>query len=71
MKIYILRTTRAKKTVWIVFNETNILYGKPKDSKQVVIDKWREQFGTIQKVVTYKGLMRPSEAAMTISDIQH
>jgi len=70
---YILRTVNIKnekQNIWIVFDKTQTLYGKAQESKESVLSRWAELFGKPGKLIAYTGLHRPSEAAMTILEIQ-
>lgn len=66
--VYILRARpEYGKPYWVAFDEDGALYGADGESRDSLLARWRASRGTYTKIVRYRGLHRPSEAAMTIS----
>jgi len=75
-KVYVLRVQREGhkeprlRRVWVYFDSERKVVGKPAEPKRSVFDRWCELHGMPTTVVTFGGIARPSEAAMTIADVQ-
>lgn len=73
MKAYALRTYRVltrSTRFWIVVDGTHQVTGKIGESLNAVISRFEQAHGKITRLVRYAGIMRPSEAAITIADIE-
>ncbi|MBX3288416.1 MAG: hypothetical protein KF855_03630 [Acidobacteria bacterium] len=71
-KAYILRTTTldSNKPIWIIFDQKHRLIGRPLFTRRYLISEWIKKFGRPDELTRYTGILRPSEAAATIVEIQ-
>lgn len=71
MKVFIIRIDDGKNRYWVAFDALRTMAGKLHESKQAILARWEKLAGSkVTVVVNYRGVMRPSEAAMTISGEQ-
>ncbi len=72
-QVHVIRTTDIHRgtPMWIVFDaDGHRLNGKPRQSKDNLVNRWIAKHGIPDKIITYDGPMRPSVAAMTIASVQ-
>jgi len=67
MTVYLIRTTAAGVKYWIIFDAEKKI---ARTTKKEAIRAWIDQYGTPAKIVRYSGILRPSEAVMTITEHQ-
>ena len=58
---------QQRERIWIAFAGGQRLHGKPGESKKRLVKRWQDLPARITSLVPYRGLHRPSEAAMTIA----
>jgi len=58
------------KRKWVLFSEERVMRGKPGESRQDLLFRWNYPHGIDRIAVRYQGVMRLSELAMTMSDVQ-
>lgn len=70
--VNVIRTQKLenRKLIWIAFSENQTLYGVSGESKKHLLERWRQSYGAITKLIRYEGIARPSEAAATICEVQ-
>jgi len=51
---------------WWVWDKNNILKGEPGESRNKLLIRWTKKYGRPEEATRYPGIMRPSEAAMTV-----
>lgn len=71
MKVFLLRTwTDAdKRQLWVVFDQVGerVVRGR---SKMGALALWIQKHGRIESYTRFAGIMRPSEAAITIASLR-
>ena len=69
MKVYLLRirNPQTRKNLWVAFNKKNSVRAK---SRKKALENWEKEHGKITFLVRFKGIHQPSEAAMTVAEIQ-
>lgn len=68
LMLYVLRTFDSQgNRVWVLFNGEKALWGEPGETRRDLLHRWNYIGGTDKINVRYSGVMRPSEAVMTIS----
>lgn len=69
--IHLIRCLSSTGTgkIWICCNRRNKLVGTPDMTSRQVTDKFQELFGKHEEVLRYRGVMRSSEAAITVGGI--
>lgn len=69
---YVLRTTDYQgHRVWVAFDAKISVVGKPRDSKAKVVQRFRVKADRpVTQYTRYQGILRLSEAAMTISSVR-
>jgi len=71
MEAMICRVRNESRKQWIVFDKTRTVRGMPEEPMKTVLARWEAQFGQKVTLLTrYRGVLRPSEAAMTIAAFQ-
>ena len=70
MKTYLMRaTTLSGHKIWIVATKGKKLHGHPRESRRAVLKRWVECGGSVEEVTRFSGVMRSSEAAMTLTKV--
>ncbi len=67
-KVYMLhaRDPQKRRQTWVVFDGKNRVARR---SQKKALESWVADFGQIEHLTRFKGVMRPSEAAMHEADI--
>lgn len=70
--IHVIRTTRIEDNhrIWIVCDSQHRLDGRKDQSKRAVVNRFVALYGMPTKQINYDGVLRRSEMAMTIAEIQ-
>lgn len=70
-EVNILRTTSmAGRKIWVAFDRTRRITGRPAESKRALLQRWEDLYGPVSRLSLYTGVHRPSEAAATIVSVQ-
>lgn len=69
MRVYLIHTTNPTSgaDLWIVFDETRTIR---RGKRRTAIDAWKREHGELKRITRFARVLRPSEAAMTIAEIQ-
>ena len=69
MKVYLIhiREPQTRKNLWVAFDKKNSVRAR---SRKKAIENWEKEYGVIIMLVSFKRVHRPSEAAMTVAEIQ-
>jgi hypothetical protein len=68
--VYVFHLRDERGRWWHASDLTRKCSGRLGGSKKQLLDRWRSQHGAPGKVVVYKGLHRPAEAAMTLASMK-
>jgi len=70
--IFLLRGNHLSKgRVWVLYDSTHTMIGETGESQNAIRKRWTAAHGEITQLTRYKGVMRWSEAVMSISSHQH
>ncbi len=69
MSVRVIHTTNLTSgaDLWIVFDEKHTI---KRGKKRAALDAWQREHGKINAYTRIEGMIRPSEAAMAIADVQ-
>lgn len=68
---YIMRVQKKTGRVWVAFDRQSLVWSKRRETARQTLSKLSEVSEvTHVETVRYEGVLRPSEAAMEIADVQ-
>ena len=69
MSVRVIHTTNTKTgaDLWIVFDGQHMI---TRGKKRAALDAWQREHGKINAYNRIEGIIRPSEAAMEIAEVQ-